>query len=269
MEQKREYINVNGIRTFYIKIGNGDPVVLIHGASPGGSSQINWKLNIEPLAYGGFSVYAYDQPGFGHTDNPSDYSIEYAVGHAKALMTSLNLEHFHVVGNSVGGYIAARLALEDDRVKSFVTTASGTLAPDGSAESQLLYKKHLNELQEFKPSIENMKKLTLGTIFNKDLVTDDLVRDRYEMSIGKNYEAQLHRRKAQKQKPVHDDMSKLRVKALLVWGNNDRGVSIERGVQLFRQIPGAEFHIFDKCGHWPQWDHAKRFNQLLIDFLKE
>src|SRR5215475_1381302 len=142
---KQEYLQVDGLKTFLVRAGSGHPLLLIHGAAPGASSLINWKLNIEPLAAAGFAVYAYDQPGFGYTDNPSDHSIEYRVTHAKALIDALGLDQFHVVGNSVGGYIAARLALEDKRVKSFVTTNSGSLSPQGTAESQALAKKHSEE----------------------------------------------------------------------------------------------------------------------------
>jgi pimeloyl-ACP methyl ester carboxylesterase len=266
---QHEYIQADGIKTFLVKAGAGHPLLLIHGASPGASSLVNWKLNIEPLAAAGFTIYAYDQPGFGYTENPSDHSIEYRVTHAKALLNALKLDRFHVLGNSVGGYIAARLALEDERVKSFVTTTSGSLSPQGSADSQALAKKHSEELREYEPSLENMRKLTLGTIFNKELVTEELVRERYEMSTGKNYEAQLQRSNAARQRPVHDELSRLRVKALLLWGANDRGVSVERGVELFQRIPNAEFHLFDRCAHWVQWDRAARLNELVANFLRD
>jgi 2-hydroxy-6-oxonona-2,4-dienedioate hydrolase len=265
---KQEYIQVDGIKTFLVSAGSGHPLILIHGASPGASSLVNWKLNLEPLADAGFAVYAYDQPGYGYTENPADHSIEYRVNHVKALIDLLKLDRYHVVGNSVGGYIAARLALEDHRVKTFVTTTSGSLSPAGSAASQSLAQKHAADLREYEPSMENMRKLTFGTIFNKALITEELVRERYEMSIGKNYEAQVGRRTAAKQRPVYDELSKLRVRTLLLWGNNDAGVSVERGVELFQRIPGAEFHLFDKCAHWVQWDQADRFNRLVIDFLR-
>jgi len=87
------------------------------------------------------------------------------------------------------------------------------------------------------------------------------------MSIGKNYEAQKARRNTARQKPVYDELRQLQVKALLLWGNNDAGVSVERGIELFQLIPGAEFHLFDRCAHWVQWDQADRFNRLVIDFL--
>ena len=57
------YIDADGLKTFYVKAGSGFPVVLFHGAAPGASAQVNWQLNIEPLAAAGFTVYAYDQAG--------------------------------------------------------------------------------------------------------------------------------------------------------------------------------------------------------------
>jgi len=262
------YVSVDGIKTFYVKVGSGDPVVLIHGSSPGAYSLNAWKLNIEPLAAAGFTVYAFDQPGFGRSDNPEDHSIEYRVRHARAFIDTLGLDRFHVIGNSVGGYIGARIAIEDRRTRSFVTTGSGTLAPRGSAESQEIAKKHAEVLRSYMPSMENMRALTSGTIFNSDLVTEEVVRERYEMSLGKNYEAQLKRKGVPPPKPVHEELRNLRVKSLLLWGNNDHGVTVERGHLLFQLIPNAEFHLFDRCAHWVQWDCASRFNNMAANFLK-
>jgi pimeloyl-ACP methyl ester carboxylesterase len=261
------YLEVDGLKTFYVKAGSGHPLILFHGAAPGASSLVNWKLNIEPLATAGFAVYAYDQPGFGSTDNPRDHSIEYRVTHAKAFITAFKLDRFHVVGNSVGGYIAARIALEDQRTGRFVTTTTGTLAPKGSEQSQAQGQKHSEELREYVPSIDNMRALTMGTLFRKDLVTEDLVQERYAMSIGKNHEAQLQRRATPPPKPIHEALRNLKTKTLLLWGNNDRGVSVERGLLLFQLIPHAEFHLFDQCAHWVQWDQSERFNRLVADFL--
>ena len=262
------YIEADGLKTFYVKRGSGFPVVLFHGAAPGASAQVNWQLNIEALAASGFTIYAYDQAGFGRTENPTDLSIEYRVTHAKAFVDALKLDGYHVVGNSVGGYIAARLALEDPRVGKFVTTTSGTLAPKGSAESQALGRKHSEELREYVPSLENMRALTLGTLFRKELVTEELVRARHEMSIGKNEEAARLRRGAKPPRPLFEELRQMKNKTLLLWGAQDRGVSVERGILLFQLIPDAEFHLFDQCAHWVQWDQADRFNRLVADFFK-
>lgn len=267
--QNGSYIDVGGLKTFYVKAGRGPAVLLVHGGSPGASALVNWKFNIEPLAAAGFTVYAYDQPGYGYTDNPADYSMEYRVAHAKAFVRSAGLDRFHAIGNSQGSYIAARLALEHEGAAAFVTTPSGSLAPKGSAESQALAKNHGAELRAYTPSMENMRELTRGTLFNKDLVTEETVRERYEMSTGKNFAAQKMREEAPPPKPIRDELRGLKMKSLLLWAKNDRGVSVERGILLFQLIPGAEFHLFDNCAHWVQWDQADRFNRIVADFLKQ
>jgi 2-hydroxymuconate-semialdehyde hydrolase len=153
-------------------------------------------------------------------------------------------------------------------VERLVSTTSGTLAPRGSAQSQVQSQQHSDDLAGYEPGLDNMRALTQTTFFDRTLVTDEVVRLRYELSIGKNYEAQLGRVKAARPRRLDDDLPRLRVPTLLVWGQNDAGVSVERGLLLFQLIPGAEFHLFDRCGHWVQWDQAARFNALLAGFLR-
>ena len=261
------FIDVVGLKTFYIKCGGGHPLILCHGGSPGTCSSVNWKLNIEPLAAAGFAVYAFDQPGFGLTDNPTDYSLDFRYKHACAFIDAMKLDHFHAMGNSMGAYLAARLALEDERAKKLVLISSNTLAPKGSAESQAKSKKHAEELREYTPTLENMRKMTFGTIYHPELVTDDLLRERYEMSAGKNYQAQLKRYDAPKSKPLEDQLGNLKAKTLVIWGKNDHGTSVEQAWLMFQKIPRAELHIFEEAAHWVHWDQAERINRLVSDFL--
>ena len=262
------YLDVEGLRTFHIKAGGGHPIVLCHGGSPGTCSSVNWKLNIEPLATAGFAVYAFDQPGFGLTENPDDYSLDFRFAHARAFVDKMKIERYHVMGNSMGAYLAARLALEDSRVRRLVLVSSNTLAPKGSPESQAKSKRHAEELRAYTPNFENMMKMTRGTLFHQNLVTEEMVRERYEMSTGKNYDAQLARAGAAKSKSLEDELGNLRTKTLILWGKNDHGTSLDQALLLFQKIPQAELHVFDQCAHWVQWDQAERFNNLVVEFLK-
>ena len=63
------FVNVNSVRTHFVEAGNGDPVVLVHGAGPGASGWSGWRQTILPLAKH-FHVYALDTLGFGYTDKP-------------------------------------------------------------------------------------------------------------------------------------------------------------------------------------------------------
>lgn len=268
LRRSPEYIEVLGLKTFYIKAGEGHPIVLCHGGSPGTCSSVNWKLNIESLAAAGFAVYAFDQPGFGLTDNPQDYSLDFRFAHARSFIDLMNPDRYHVMGNSMGAYLAARLALEDGRARRLVLVSSNTLAPKGSPESQAKSKKHADELRAYTPSLENMRKMTQGTLYRQELVTEELVRERYEMSLGKNFDAQLARAAATKSKSLDDELVKLKAKTLIFWGRDDHGTSLDQAVLLFQMISRAELHIFDQCAHWVQWDQADRFNALVTGFLQ-
>ena len=269
MVNEHRYVDVDGLKTFYLTAGEGHPVVLIHGGSPGVCSLVNWKLNMQPLAAYDLCLYAFDQAGFGNTDNPADYSMEYRVAHARAFIDALKLDRFHLIGNSMGAYIAARIALEDPRAKRLVFVSSGTLAPPGSAEAVALGKKHSQELKEYTPTLENMRAMTLKTLFKSELVTEELVGERFRMSAGPHFEAILKRWEAPPRKPMVEELSKLRNETLILWGKNDRGVALERGVLLFESLPDAELHIFNECGHWVHWDQAERFNRIVGDFLSQ
>jgi 2-hydroxy-6-oxonona-2,4-dienedioate hydrolase len=262
------FLDVDGIKTYFMERGDGEAVVLIHGAAPGACAQVSWPATLDPLAQAGFWVIAYDQPGFGHTDLPADHSLEYRVQHARAFIDALGLTHFHLIGSSAGAYIAARLALEDPRVDRLVLVAGGALAPSGSEDAARLAREQAAALDTFEPTLESVREMTVKTLYRSELVTEELVRVRYEMSSGPRFEAQRARRTAPPHRPIQDELPKLTPKTLILWGKNDGGAAVERALGLFTRIPGAELHLFDECGHWVQWDQAARFNEVVSAFLK-
>ncbi|MDC0033775.1 alpha/beta fold hydrolase [Alphaproteobacteria bacterium] len=269
MSAKIEHVilDVLGIPTFVARAGEGRPVVLIHGGSPGACTSVNWKLNIVPLAEAGFEVHAYDQPGFGHSGIPDDHSMEFRVAHAAAFIQTAKLDRPHLIGNSMGAYIAARIALEKPPVGNLVLISSTTLAPSGSSASQKTAEAHTKVLRSFEPSFENMRALTQGTLFHQDLVTDELVRERFEMSIGPRFDAMVKRQGMPRARSITDELHRITARTLVMWGANDGGATLERALLLVEALPDAELHVFKNCAHWVQWDHADRFNRLVGDFL--
>ena len=262
-----EYLEVAGLKTFYIKTGTGDPLLLMHGGAPGACSLVNYGPVIEPLSKAGFTVYAFDQPGYGYTDNPTDFSAEFRVTHTKAFIDAVGLERFHFIGNSAGVYPGLRLALEDPRMAKLIIIAGGGFGGQLSAEAQALGRKHGEDLGAYTPSIENMRKMLSGTIFNQDRVTEELVQLRYEMSAGRHFEAQQQRRGAPGARSIVEEIPSMKVKTLVMWGRNDRGSAIEQAYRAFEMIPDAELHTFNNCAHWPMWDQTERFITVVADFL--
>ena len=263
-----QFVDVLDLRTHYLTAGKGgDPLVLIHGGSPGASAGLSWKNNIEPLAEAGVEVYAFDQPGYGHTDIPADHSAAFRLAHARAFIDAMGLREYALMGNSAGSDIAARIALEDGRVRRLVLVASGTLAPAGSAAAQALSKEHAERLGAYTPSLENARELSLGTLYHHELVTDAFVEERYEMSSGPRYDAMLERRKQPRPDKIHDKLGGLKMETLIIWGRHDGGASVEKALLLFEAVPRAQLHVFSDSAHWVMWDEAVRFNRLVADFV--
>ena len=155
------FIEILGIRTFYTKTGKGKPLVMLHGGSPGTCSTLNWKPNIRPIAEAGFTVYTFDQPGFGRSEVPKDHSMDFRVKHSLSFIETFNLKEFHLIGNSMGAYIAASIALQHkNNPGRLILISSNTLAPKGSPVSQKLAKGHSADLRGYVPSLETMKKLS-------------------------------------------------------------------------------------------------------------
>src|SRR5688572_21455342 len=101
-----------GLRTNYHDVGQGPPLVLLHGSGPGVSAWQNWSAIIPRLARD-FRVLAPDIAGFGFTENdPSrSYDIKLWVAHLIGFLDALEIEQATVVGNSFGGGLSLAAAL--------------------------------------------------------------------------------------------------------------------------------------------------------------
>jgi pimeloyl-ACP methyl ester carboxylesterase len=263
-----EYVDVLGLRTYYVKRGSGPAVVLLHGSAPGASVHVMWDANLDPLAEAGFTVYALDEAGFGRTDNPVDFTKGGRVAHARAFIDAMKLERYSMWGQSDGSYIACCIAMDDPRVERLVLMASGSLSPHAADESPQRNREAAERRASYAPSLESARQTLIEGLMNKSAVTEDLVREYYGMSTGKNADAFLLRLAAPHAPQIYNDLHRIKIPTMLLWGRNDSGGPM-RGLLLQEKIPGSELHIFDNCGHWVQRDQTARVNALVRDFLRD
>ncbi len=261
-------IVANGITTNYHDVGEGEPVLLIHGSGPGVSAWANWRLTIPELAKR-YRVIAPDMVGFGYTERPGDieYSMDTWVAHAIGLMDALGLERLSVVGNSFGGALALGLAVHhSQRIDRQVLMGSvGVSFPitDG-----------LDKVWGYEPSIQNMRELLDIFAYDRSLVSDELAELRYKASIQPGFQESFSAMfPAPRQRWVdamaftREQISAINKKTLIIHGREDRVIPFQNALTLFDWIPSAELHAFGQCGHWTQIEHADRFNKLVADFL--
>jgi 2-hydroxymuconate-semialdehyde hydrolase len=260
----------NGIQTNYHDVGEGPPVLLIHGSGPGVTGWANWRLTIPALAQR-FRVLAPDMVGFGYTERPADgqYNMENWVSHIIGFMDALGLKRAHVVGNSFGGGLALALAIRaPQRVERLVLM--------GSAGVSFPITEGLDRVWGYTPSLANMRGLLDVFAFNRNLMNDDLARMRYEASIRPGFQEAFARMfPAPRQRGVDGLASpETAIRALphptlIVHGREDKVIPLASSYRLFDLIPRAQLHVFGECGHWTQIEHAERFNRMVGDFFAE
>ncbi|AKM43002.1 2-hydroxy-6-oxo-2,4-heptadienoate hydrolase [Burkholderia contaminans] len=263
-------IVAGGIDTNYHDTGDGPPVLLIHGSGPGVTAYANWRLTMPALAER-FRVIAPDMAGFGETERPLGYvySMDHWVDHALGLLDALSVERAHVIGNSFGGALALALAIRaPERV--------GRLVLMGAAGTRFTLTEGLDAVWGYTPSIANMRALLDIFAFDRALVNDELAKLRYDASVRPGYqEAFANMFPAPRQRWVDalaSDDAKLRAlthDTLIVHGREDRVIPLASSQKLLELLPNAQLHVFGRCGHWTQIEHAERFNRLVIDHFSE
>ncbi|AZR43567.1 MULTISPECIES: alpha/beta fold hydrolase [Marinobacter] len=264
-------ITAAGYRTNVHDHGEGNvPVMMIHGSGPGVTAWANWRLVIPELAKNR-RVVAPDMLGFGYTERPEDntYNRERWVAHAIGVMDALDLEKVDLVGNSFGGGLALALAIEHpQRVRRLVLM--------GSAGVSFPITEGLNEVWGYEPSLENMRRLMDVFAFNKGLLTDELAEMRYQASIRPGFhESFAAMFPAPRQRWVdnlaspEEDIRALPHETLILHGREDEVIPLEASLKLAELIDRAQLHVFGRCGHWTQIEHASRFARLVNDFLTE
>jgi pimeloyl-ACP methyl ester carboxylesterase len=263
-------IDVDGIATNYHDVGDGAPVLLIHGSGPGVSAWANWRLAIPELARN-HRVIAPDILGFGYTERPDGarYDAETWLAHLVGLLDALGLDKVSVVGNSFGGSLALRLATRfPDRVDRLVLMGSvGVLFPLTPG---------LDEVWGYEPSVANMRHLLDVFAYDPRFASDELAELRYQASVRPGVqEAYAAMFPAPRQDKIEamavpeQAIAALPHETLIVHGRDDRVIPLTTSRRLLDLIPHSQLHVFARCGHWVQIEHTARFNALVDAFLSE
>ncbi len=266
------FVQVDGLRTRYIEQGSGPGVILLHGASLGSSADV-FARNLPALAHAGLRVIAYDQPGFGLTDNPIDYTVAYRRRFIIMFMDALGFERVALIGHSQAGAMAVALAFEHPRrISKVVVLGTGSLLPPAPS-AQKASAREGEEGTTGEPTLEQTRALLEHNLYNHQLITPEALTVRQRMSVGKNFEAFLKRGQASQSggtkdaKPMWQRLMEIPCPLLMLFGKNDRGNALERAVLLKEKYPQLDLHILDRCKHLVQWDAMDEFHRLAIKFL--
>lgn len=265
------YVDAGGVRLHYVDAGDGPALVCLHGGGPGASSLENFAPNIAALSRR-FRVLLVDMPRFGRsekvvTDAPR---LTLYAGAVAGLMDAIGLERAAFIGNSMGGQAAMKLAVDrPERVRALVVIGSTPI--DGAGISPMPAE-GVRLLQRYYtgdgPSVHKMRQLVETMVYDPALVTEEVVQARYEASVEPEVLAMHAAGAAQpRMESLEGQLGRIAAPTLIVWGAEDRAGPIDVGLRMLRMLPDARMHVFNRCGHWAQIEHADEFNELVAGFL--
>lgn len=255
-----------GERTHYHDLGEGVPVVFLHGSGAGVSAAANWWLNLPPLAEQARTI-AIDLIGFGQTQVAPDtaYGIRAWGDHVLRVLDKLGLDKVWLVGNSLGGWVAIQMAIDHpERIAGVISMGTG-----GAPRKTAALNSHT------KPDVtpEGIRSVLEDFVVDASLVSDQLVDARYRAALvpraQERFAAVIAAREYDRtNNPLTDeDLQALKMPVLLIHGREDSVIPPERSWKLANLIPDSELHYFANCGHWSQVEKADRFNTVVGDYL--
>lgn len=275
-DSTRKTAEVGGLTFAYHEAGEGEPLIMLHGSGPGVSAWSNFQHNL-PFFSKTFRVIMPDLPGFGGSDLPELDEV-YTIAAAKEIasfMDHLGIESAYFVGNSMGGAVAAELAaLHPDRVRRMALMGSGGLSVGiFQAEPSEGFLRLFEFLED--PTRERMIGWIKTMVFDKNLITDELVDERMKNALA---EGVLGRTKAifgslfnpknqAKYTPLWTKASTIATHTLLLWGRDDRMLPYDQAHFATRWLPEVELHTFAHCGHWIQVERKADFERVVLEFL--
>jgi pimeloyl-ACP methyl ester carboxylesterase len=272
----QRWVPVDGRSVNAIDIGDGPPVVLVHGL--GGNWQ-NWLTVIPTLLERGHRAIAFDLPGFGHSQMPAHEITVPRYGlTVDAVLDALGVDGpAALVGSSMGGLIAAELAISRPaRVERLVLVSAAALWNEQMRARPLVVASKVSrfyapllvsgwEVIARLPRLRH-EALRAGGIRNPSRISAPLA---YELLSGVGKPGFIDALQALYEYRIRDRLPEIACPTLIVWGADDPVVPLRHAFEFEQLIPGARVVVFPGAGHAPMLELPERFNPVLLDFLAE
>lgn len=258
---QQSHIFSGAVKTAYLSVGEGEPVICLHGA---GAGAVTWYPSLGALSKS-FHVIAPDIIGYGESDKPDGlYDRPFFSAWLKEFMLALKISKAHIVGLSQGGAIALQFALDNpEMVDKLVLVDSGALG----AKPSFFPMVGMIWLNSFPSTLANQF-YSRYLLFNPD--NRDLNHGYYSIEVikGKDGKKAFTQGRGAAVSTIPEESLKLiQNDTLIIWGENDQLFSIEHGEAAARIIPNAKLYRIQCAGHLPLMDQPELFNNVILEFL--
>jgi pimeloyl-ACP methyl ester carboxylesterase len=254
-------ITVFGQSIHYFDVGSGPVVVLLHGL---GSRKDDWLPVLEPMAQK-YRLLVPDQIGFGKSDKPLlDYSVQTYVDFLNEFLRQLKVEKASLVGESLGGWIAALYVAEIGGGAHLVPVEKLVLVDAAGLKQD-------QPIPDLNPSsLAAMRGVLEAVFYDTSWVNEDALRKIFtdKLAVHDGYTVRSFLGNPTREKERLDDrLASIKAPTLVVWGKQDKLLPIASGERYAAGIVGAKMVSFDKCGHVPAVEKTEEFLAAVMPFL--
>ena len=261
-------VNIGDVEMHYHSHGpnSGDSVVFVHGSGPGASGHSNFKKNIEAFVSAGFRVVIPDLPGFGYSSKPTDrdYTTKFFSTHLVGLLDAIAVDRFALIGNSLGGAVSIRAALDNPRrVSKLILMAPGGIEELDTYLAMPAMAKMINNFVDGKLTREGLRRVLETLVHDPVHVSEALIDERWAILEQQPPEV-LARMKVPN---MESELRRIQCPVLSFWGVDDELLPASGGAKITRACKPSRHIEFAECGHWVMVEHARAFNAVCLDFL--
>lgn len=267
------WVDAGGVRTRALQAGpaDGEPVVFLHGTS----GHLEAFVRNLPAHAARYRCHAVDMLGHGYTGNRGvPQEIPRYVEHLVDYLDAAGLDRPHVVGESLGGWVGARLAAEQpERVRSLQLLCAGGTVANPPVMERIRTSTRKAVLEDDIDFTRARLELLMADPAN---VTDELVAVRHAIYHAPDFVANLDNllclqdmQTRQRNLLTAEQMGAITAPTLVVWGRQNPFGDVPEAQAMHEAIPGSRLELFEACGHWPQHEHAERYNALSLEFLAQ
>ena len=275
-DRHQHRMRIDGREANYVDVGDGPALVFVHGL---GASWQSWLENIPEFARD-HRVVAMDLPGFGYSDLPEgDISIEYYASWTFRLLDELGIEACAVVGNSMGGFIAAEMAIRrPERVQRLAVVSAAVFWQEYRRAQPLVQLARMSDAivaraltrvtddVATRPRLRSWALATAGFRY-PHLIDRELAHEM--VRSARRTDGFLPALEALADFPLEEELPKISCPALIVWGAHDALVPVKDAKRMEELIPDSRRVVFERTGHVAMLERPERFNRVLREFLDE
>ncbi|MDA3624569.1 alpha/beta fold hydrolase [Saccharopolyspora sp. WRP15-2] len=258
----------------YHEAGQGPPLLMLHGSGPGVTGWRNYRGNLAFFAEH-FRCLVLEFPGFGVSDPTDEHPMVAAPSAVLRFLRGLGLDQVDVIGNSMGGIVAANLAIARPDLFRRIVTIGGVgrniFSPSPGEGIKLL----MDFTED--PTREKLIRWLHSMVFNPAVVTEEMIEERWQQatdpktleSARRMYsrEAMAAAAAASDQAPYWSMLHKITAPTLITWGRDDRVSPVDMALLPMRTIPRAEVHVLPDCGHWAMIEQKEAWESTVLAFL--